>query len=225
MPTTWVEVTEVAPNAVIEPQVWNTLIDAIEQLYEACGRLQAQAPGYVIANVLGADTNAPVPEGQIFRVSAAPVGAPQDPRPGQRVRESYLVPELPPGQYQVTVVPTEASGYAAQTAPATVAPGGPAVVDVTLAVAGTRAGLPVVPPLFGRRLQEALDQLFSRRLPLGEVLDAHGNAVPVQQDAGAYTAPADRAADLVTGSEPAAGTPLVAGESVSLLIAARLPGA
>jgi len=224
MPTTWVHVTEVAPNAVIDPQAWNILIDAIQQLYDACRQLQEQAPGYVIVNILGSDTGHPLPEAQVFQVAAAPVGSAQDQRLGQRVRDSYLVAELPPGQYDVTVAPTEASGYAAQTARVTVPAGGPVVLDLTLALVSARAGRPAVPSLFGRRLQEALDQVFSRQLPLGEVIDAHGNVVAVQQDANAYTAPEDRAADVVTGSEPPAGTPLAPAEKVNLLLAAHLPG-
>jgi hypothetical protein len=143
------------------------------------------------------------------------------------VRSRYVIANLSPGVYDVQVVPTIASGFGSTVKRGLqVQPGSAAVVDVVVKRAAVPGMLPVVPDLFRRTLQEALNRLAERRLALGKVLDTHGQEASITRSTDqatgviTYTAPPEFAGRPVVGSEPGEGMEVPPETSVSLLVAA-----
>jgi len=227
MPNAIADLQEVSPNQTITAEAWNALIDAIQELYQEIEAVQAQRPGWIVVAVRAEDGEEPGREltgSELSTVAANATLAAERTYVGQRVRGRYVIAGLPPGLYDVRVAPTIASGFAAATRrDVLVQPGGATVVTVVVARAAVAGALPRVPDLFDRGLQEALDLLASRGIALGQVLDAHGQAIPITTtttaaDVVRYIAPVDFAARPVVGSEPGEGMEVPVGTSVSLLI-------
>lgn len=222
---------EVSPGETITAEAWNSMIDAIQALDQELAALESQRPGWIVVSVRAEDGDEPGRELRGSEISTVAASAAADASKtfvGARVRSRYVIASLPPGVYDVQVAPTIASGFdSAIKRGVQVQPGGAAVVDVAVKRAAAEGGmLPVVPALFRRNLQEALNRLAERRLTLGKVLDAHGQEAPItrsiDQTTGVitYTAPPEFAGRAVVGSEPGEGMEVPPEASVSLLIAA-----
>ncbi|NOZ26533.1 MAG: hypothetical protein GXP39_00585 [Chloroflexi bacterium] len=230
MPDVFDELKEVAPNETITAEAWNALIDAIQALYQEMAALESERPGWIVVTVRAEDGEEPGREltgGEISAVAASAAADVEQTYFGRRVRGRYVISHLPPGLYDVRVTPTIASGFSATVRRGVrVQPGGAAVVDVVVPRAEEAGALPRVPDLFNRGLQDALDLLAGRGLTLGQVLDAHGQAVPIttstDEATGAvrYTAPPEYAERPVISSEPGEGVEVPSGETVNLLVSA-----
>jgi len=230
MPDVFDELKEVSPNETITAGAWNALIDAIEALYQEMAALESERPGWIVVTVRAEDGEEPGRELTGSEISAVAASAAADVEQtyfGRRVRGRYVISHLPPGLYDVRVTPTIASGFSAAVRRGVrVQPGSATVVDVVVSRAEEAGALPRVPDLFNKGLQEALDLLAGRGLALGQVLDAHGQAVTittsVDETMGAvrYTAPPDYAERPVISSEPGEGVEVPSGETVNLLISA-----
>ncbi|HEY64183.1 MAG TPA: hypothetical protein G4O02_06385 [Caldilineae bacterium] len=230
MPDVFDELKEVSPNETITAGAWNALIDAIEALYQEMAALESERPGWIVVTVRAEDGEEPGRELTGSEISAVAASAAADVEQtyfGRRVRGRYVISHLPPGLYDVRVTPTIASGFSAAVRRGVrVQPSSATVVDVVVSRAEEAGALPRVPDLFNKGLQEALDLLAGRGLALGQVLDAHGQAVTittsVDETMGAvrYTAPPDYAERPVISSEPGEGVEVPSGETVNLLISA-----
>jgi hypothetical protein len=227
MSGTRTELREVSPNETITAEAWNSLIDGIQELYQELEALESQRPGWIVASVRAEDGAEPGREltgGEISTVAASSTADVERTTLARRVRDRYVIAQLPPGLYDVQVAPTIASGFAATTRRGVlVQPGGATVIDVAVPRAAVVGALPRVPDLFNMGLQDALVLLASRGLAPGQVLDAHGQVILITSstDAGGrptYTAPQEFAARPVINSEPSEGIELAPGTTVGLLI-------
>jgi hypothetical protein len=226
MPNPIDELREVSSNETITAEAWNNLIDAIQVLYQELDAFQSQRPGWIVVSVRvenGEELGHELTGSEISTVAASATADMERTYIGRRVRGRYVISHLPPGLYDVRVAPTIASGFSSTIRRGVqVQSGSAAVVDVFVRHAEVVGLLPRVPDLFNRSLQESLDLLAHRGLTLGQVLDAHGQVVPIttSAEAGAlhYVAPPDFADRPVIGSEPGEGMELAPGTVVSLLI-------
>ena len=224
------ELTEVSPGETITAEAWNNLIDAIQALHQEMAALEAERPGWIVVAVRAEDGEEPGREltaGEISAVAASAAAEVERTYFGRRVRGRYVIAHLPPGLYDVRVTPTIASGFAAVIRRGIrFQPGGATVLDVVVPRAEEEGALPRVPRLFDLGLQDALDLLAARRLRLGQVLDAHGQAIAIttstEESTGAirYTAPPEHAERPVISSEPGEGTEVPPEGEVHLLISA-----
>jgi len=228
MPDAFEELKEVSPNETITAEAWNNLIDAIQALHQELDELESQRPGWIVVSVLAEDGEEPGRElmgSEISTVAASALADVERTYIGRRVSGRYVISNLSPGLYDVRVAPTIASGFApAVKRGVQVQSGGATVVDVVVPRTEVTGALPRVPDLFNLGLQVALDLLAERGLALGEVLDAHGQVIPITtstyESTGAinYVAPPDFAERPVVSSEPGEGMEVLTGTSVSLLI-------
>lgn len=226
MPNPIDELQEVSPHETITAEAWNKLIDAIQALYQELDALQSQRPGWIVVSVRvenGEEPGRELTGSEISTVTASAAADVERTYIGRRVRGRYVISSLPPGLYDVRVAPTLASGFSPVVRRGVqVQPGSATVVDAVVRRAEVAGLLPRVPNLFNRGLQEALDLLASRGLALGQVLDAHGQAIPIttSTEAGVihYTAPPEFADRPVISSEPGEGMEPSLEAAVNLLI-------
>ncbi|NOZ26536.1 MAG: hypothetical protein GXP39_00600 [Chloroflexi bacterium] len=209
------------PDAPITAVAWNALRAAILGAYERADEL-ATRPGYITVVVRVRATDALVPETRIARVTVRPADAPDGELPVVRLGARYFIGPADPGDYRVTITPTEASGFAPQTREVTVRSGRP--TEITIYLAPPTPGKVRVPDLFGRPLQEALNHLEAAELRPGRVVDSHGRAVTVTDTGrlgGGFLAPDPaQAAAPVIATEPGEDMEVSQGGTVHLLVAA-----
>ncbi|HEY64186.1 MAG TPA: hypothetical protein G4O02_06400 [Caldilineae bacterium] len=209
-------------DAPITAIAWNALRSAILGAYARADEL-ATRPGYITVTVRVRATDALVPGTRIARVTTQPADAPDGDLPVVRLGARYFIGPADPGDYRVTITPTEASGFAPQTREVPVRSGRP--TEITIYLAPPTPGKVRVPELFGRPLQEALNRLEAASLRPGRVVDSHGRAVTVTDTGrlgGGFLAPDPaQAAAPVIATEPSEDMEISQGGTVHLLVAAQ----
>lgn len=200
----------VTPGDPVTAQGWNGLVTGLIELYEA---VRALGGGVLEVAVTAGTSTVPGAE-----VIAEPVPAGGDRRPVRALppagaRTSHLLAGLTEGDWQIHVRAaglTQPEPVRVVTIPGAGQPG-PAPVAIAMAVAGV-----VVPDLFGRALQVALNELAGTGeagLPPGLVLDTNG------RDISTVTIPPEYVGAIVLAQLPPAGAVVPATEPVRMVVA------
>jgi hypothetical protein len=157
----------VNPGEPITAESWNAIVGGIAALTQYLNTTEASGVRVVIKNpgVVGARVTATREDGVSFE-AVAPVPPATE----------YGLTGLRPGAYLIRV---EAPGFATQTTSITVPLSTP--VEVTLPASGA-----FMPVLFGLTLRAALQELSSRSIAVGRILDVVGRDIAPANPGAAY---------------------------------------
>jgi DNA-binding beta-propeller fold protein YncE len=208
------ELTEAQAGAPITAEDWNAMIHAVKALRTIMGDLRTHIPAGILVTVRDRDSQEILPSAAIQAVYAVHLASNTPTQPGQRAEgggQAYLIPIEAQGEYDVSVEATPESGYQGQTQQVTVGED-IALVDFLL---WERPYEPVVPLLFGQTLRDARAVLDAESIPVGDMLDAHGQIVDPA------TWEVEYGNRLVLSTEPGAGMTIAGEDTVDILVAAR----
>jgi len=156
----------VQPGEPLTAQAWNDLVNAIDGAYQFLQSTQHTVRVTITNPELAQDL-------ERVRVTASrSTGAPVEAvRPIPPATE-HILSRLEAGAWTVTA---EAHGYAAATAPVTIADAGESTLQMALQKAGA-----FMPDLFGAPLGTAKTALVQATIPLVRVLDFNGRELPIE---------------------------------------------
>jgi len=189
--------TTVSPGEPVTAEGWNAIVGGVTALTQYLNATEASGVHVVIKNagVTNARVTATRDDGVTYE-AVAPVPPGTD----------FIIAGLRPGAYVVRV---EAPGFSTETTPITAPIATP--VEISLQANGA-----FMPELFGLTLRAALQELSSRKIAVGRILDVVGRDVP----------PANPGSDYndqpILAHFPSAGTAVPPEGQVQLLVSTAL---
>lgn len=187
----------VSPGEPVTAQAWNDIVSALDGAYKFL-----QSATHVVTVKL---TTPGLDPAAARVVATRTSGPPVEAVPPVSGGTDHILAGLEAGAYTVVAV---APGYAAASAPLTIADGGQTTLELAPAALG-----PFMPDLFGQRLQDALAALATASIPIVRLLDFNG------QDLATNDPGPDNLDIPVLVQAPPAGTPMISGSSATLVVA------
>jgi hypothetical protein len=201
----------VQPGDPVTAQAWNSLVDAINDLYGKIQSLQVSLMGSVAVVVKDAATDSFISKAYAI-ASIAATNVPYKTGTFSPAANQYIIENLPPGSYIVRVT---AADYLPASQTVEVQGGTSISVEVSLNKAVVTVS---VPEVFGEKLGTAIQRMKEKGLNVSEVRDSYGKSIVFKP---AIEAGCEEA--IVVGQDPPAFEEKPGGTDIRLLVSAQVP--
>ncbi len=203
----------VQPGDPVTAQGWNSLVDAINDLYGRIESLQVSLMGSVAVVIKDALTGGFIDKAYVVAAIAA-TNVPFKSGIFNPAANQYIIDNLPPGSYVIRVT---APDYLPASQTVQVQGGTSISAEVSLSKAVVTI---FVPEVFGEKLSVAIKMLSDKALVVSEVRDSYGKSIVFTP-----TIEASYADAIVVGQDPPALEERQSGTNVRLLVSVPAPAA